>query len=558
VIFGLMVLGAFLWRFTVEERVKKRLHEFEFVPETPEEEEFELKAPQREILHEQLAELPDEERHETEERPDIQITPAAFETEVREETVQTDRIEVMEDIDVETVEMDIEIGPEEIEEIVEETAFPVLPIAAVSRRPVDLFKYREPVPHHVRKVALLTQAPVPGRTLRVKPAQFGDLEAPTIGELGPIGVNLFGDGEYLRAVGGSGGMAAQTALQMALQWLALHQEPDGRWIAHKWDPEEVRPDGSMPAGSERKGATSDVSRDGAVTGLGAMAFMGGGHTIRKGEYRVNVRRALEWILRRQNAETGRIGTGTQYEHAICTIALCEAYGRTPDDRIGLAARKAVDWCVSSVNHDSGWRYQPRSPQSDMSVTGWFVQALKTAKLANIRFDHRVFSQALTFVDRLTNGGGTFRSTGAVGYTYEEDMKYGDRPSMTAVGMMIRQFTGMGVKSSLLVKGAERMKAAAPNWEQKFFYHWYYATYAMYNMGGEYRVWWNSRVRDVLLNYQSKNGHQAGSWNPERDRLTGGRVYCTALGALCLEVYYRYGEALRSFGTAPDLEDLFFR
>mgnify|MGYP003344403264 FL=1 len=67
------------------------------------------------------------------------------------------------------------------------------------------------------------------------------------------------------------------------------------------------------------------------------------------------------------------------------------------------------------------------------------------------------------------------------------------------------------------------------------------------------------IRDVLLENQSHEGDTAGSWDPDRDRWgkAGGRVYTTALGALCLEVYYRYSEALNSFGTAPDLDELFF-
>jgi hypothetical protein len=78
------------------------------------------------------------------------------------------------------------------------------------------------------------------------------------------------------------------------------------------------------------------------------------------------------------------------------------------------------------------------------------------------------------------------------------------------------------------------------------------------MGGEYRIWWNRRIRDVLLDNQSRRGHQAGSWNPENSSFNSGRVYTTALGVLCMEVYYRYGEALQSFGTAPELEDMFFQ
>jgi len=131
--------------------------------------------------------------------------------------------------------------------------------------------------------------------------------------------------------------------------------------------------------------------------------------------------------------------------------------------------------------------------------------------------------------------------------------------LTCAAMVIRQFNGMGVNHPVLARGAELTKRRPPNWDStKDFYYWYYATYAMHNMGGEFRLWWNRRIRDTLLDHQSKRGHQAGSWDPEKDKWGGGRVYCTALGALCLEVYYRYGEALQSFGTVPDLEELTFR
>jgi hypothetical protein len=148
----------------------------------------------------------------------------------------------------------------------------------------------------------------------------------------------------------------------------------------------------------------------------------------------------------------------------------------------------------------------------------------------------------------------------VGYLYSQldEIKGNGRPAMTCAAMMVRQFSGVGVKSHLLVKGAELTKQEAPAWTHKDFYLWYYATYAMHNMGGEYRIWWNKRIRDVLLDNQVRTGENAGSWDPLGDRWAthGGRVYTTALGALCLEVYYRYSEALTSFGTVPDLDEAF--
>ena len=64
---------------------------------------------------------------------------------------------------------------------------------------------------------------------------------------------------------------------------------------------------------------------------------------------------------------------------------------------------------------------------------------------------------------------------------------------------------------------------------------------MYQHGGEPWSRWNAQVRDQLVRRQRRDGHQAGSWDPD-DSLygtRGGRIYSTALAALTLEVYYRY-------------------
>ena len=76
---------------------------------------------------------------------------------------------------------------------------------------------------------------------------------------------------------------------------------------------------------------------------------------------------------------------------------------------------------------------------------------------------------------------------------------------------------------------------APN-----FYYWYYGTLAMFRLQGPRWVKWNEAVSTALVNSQLTSGDASGSWDP--DPLWGGyggRVFSTSLGALCLEVYYRY-------------------
>jgi hypothetical protein len=57
------------------------------------------------------------------------------------------------------------------------------------------------------------------------------------------------------------------------------------------------------------------------------------------------------------------------------------------------------------------------------------------------------------------------------------------------------------------------------------------------------VWmhWNHEMRDSLVSSQEKEGHPKGSWmfRDDRHSIAGGRLYCTAMATLILEVYYRH-------------------
>lgn len=541
VVAGGLALGGLLWKMTTSGNKLKKLEEFQFTVADSKPEEMKIKDPVRDIIKERQEEIkPDEVMKE--ERPNIQMTTDPNPPENTKEIVKSKNIDInTPKIDVTASNVEIQDAPPEITQVSETVMVALNSIAAETLKPADIFHYKEPRPSDRLQVHHISSAPRPGKHLTALPKQFGDQDVKASGQLGPMDINLFGTGDFMRNMDRSSGIRARTAVDAALHWLAIHQESDGGWKADKYE--------------------GTVQANLAVTALANLAFMGGGHTTRRGEYRRNVIKGIDFILRNQDAN-GRFWTSgreNQYTHAICTIAVCEAYGRSRDENLLTAAQKAIDYCAKAVNASGGWRYEPRSETTDTSVTAWFIQALKTAKISQIKFDHALFSRALSYLDAATHEGASQNSNGEV-YYEPPSTSVGTVATMTSAGMVIRQFNGMGVKSQLLVKGAEIVRRFAPNWKQKDFYYWYYATYAMHNMGGEYRVWWNWRIRDVLLENQVRTGENAGSWDPKGDRwaTAGGRVYTTALGALCLEVYYRYSDALNAFGSAPEIDELFFQ
>ena len=76
---------------------------------------------------------------------------------------------------------------------------------------------------------------------------------------------------------------------------------------------------------------------------------------------------------------------------------------------------------------------------------------------------------------------------------------------------------------------------------------YYGTLLTFQWGGPQWTKWNDEMKKVVLaNLSTVDGPDKGSWNPEKDPFGNhwGRAGATAIGVLCLEVYYRYERILK--------------
>jgi len=362
--------------------------------------------------------------------------------------------------------------------------------------------------------------------------------------------NRFGGKKNLKAAGGSG---TEQALKDGLDWLAKHQDPDGKWDVDEFMKHD-------PPGEECDGP-GEALHDVGMTGLALLAFLGDGNTTIRGEYKDNVNRGVAWLKGQQDRDTGllgeAIGHGYMYNHAIATLAICEAYYFSKSPLIKRTAQDAINFITRARNPYSAWRYDyPPTGENDTSVTGWMVFALKSAQEAGLEVDPAAFQGALTWIDEVTDPG-----TGRVGYdsvgsASSRIERINDHyppekgEAMTAVGLLCRFFLGQDPdEEEIMARHADLMREMLPEWDPDGYgcdmYYWYYGTYAMFQMGGS-KYWkpWNEAMKDAVLKSQRKDGSYRGSWDPIGPwGYAGGRVYSTACMVLCIEVYFRYAKVL---------------
>jgi hypothetical protein len=319
----------------------------------------------------------------------------------------------------------------------------------------------------------------------------------------------------------------QQALIKALDWLASKQQKNGSWARHEQ----------------------------AYAGLAIMAFVGA-KCVQK-DYSANIKAALGFLKSQHTPSAkypegsrnaamrgGSFGTQEMYQHAIVTLALIEALVDLNDEGLEPIVREAVQLIIRSQNteHKSeilggpfkpdspyygGWRYNPDSTNSDLSVSGWQILALRAAVNAGFGVPEWTFPAAAGFVRSLQGKkDGSFR--------YDSPGDSGASCARAGMGALSLQLCGFP-RDPAVQPALRFMQDYAPRWNIEEpgngypFYYWYYGTRAMYLAGGEdWRIWKDWMCR-FLVDHQDADGSWDGAQSEENLD-----VYRVALGALMLE------------------------
>jgi hypothetical protein len=299
-----------------------------------------------------------------------------------------------------------------------------------------------------------------------------------------------------------------------------------------------------------------------ITSLGILAFLSRGHLPGEGKYGAALNRAIDFVLATQQEDgllfplpierrvwqDGRHKTGI-YNHAISALMLSEVYGMTrreTSDRIEVAVRRAILLTLAQQKrrkphaHDKGgWRYLVTEPaalnDSDLSVTGWQIMFLRSARNAGFEVPGESIELAMEYVRRA----------------------YGPTPGTFTYGHAnLRGQVTRGVVGSAILTlslGGEHnsdMALMAGKWildhpfdrynrpqfrSERYHYSVYYCSQAMFQLGGEYWERFFPRLMRVLIDNQQRDG----AWSPEADRDHDmGNVYTTALTVLALTPGYQ--------------------
>lgn len=333
----------------------------------------------------------------------------------------------------------------------------------------------------------------------------------------------------------------ESSVDRGLEWLAGQQQADGRFPSE----DSIQP---------------------AITSMAVMAFLSRGHIPDRGRYGAKISKAIDFVLstQRRHGEFSLLpveppaahmlpGQTSTYNHSIAGLMLGEVYGMTSGKRSqkietainrALIYHREIQIRKKQVATDiGGWRYGfPDGPDasSDMSVTGWALMFLRSARNAEFNVPKQYFDEGLDFVERCYEKDPKNHVLGVFRYRpAAADMPAPHQITLanTASAMLTLILGGRQDKESVAVGVKWFMSRDYPRqWETGYYYlSTYYSSQAMAQVGGDA---WNQvfpQITRGLLAEQAKDGSWPADVSGERKF---GSAYTTSLAILALTPPYQ--------------------
>ena len=318
-------------------------------------------------------------------------------------------------------------------------------------------------------------------------------------------------------------------ISRGLAYLARQQQPDGSFQNRESDRRDEPPRFTGPKV--------------ALTGLSLLAYLSAGHTPDNGRHGLVVRNALEFLVKScpDDGYYGGVDGSRMYGHAIATLALAEAYGTETDARqrrrVRAAMEKSVKVLLASQNvkkddvHRGGWRYEPTSADSDLSVTCWCVTALRAAHDAGVEVPKDAADRAADYILRC------YRAD-KKGFSYQAGGGKDPAPGVTAAAVLSLHLLDRSSRHEAATGAQFLLDNRIDNKTEYPCYARHCAAHAAFHAGGEAwtRIW--RRTRTALLEDAATKQDTDGSWPQSRTANEPGRTYSTAMGVMTLSIPLR--------------------
>ncbi len=331
----------------------------------------------------------------------------------------------------------------------------------------------------------------------------------------------------------------KAAVEKAVAWLIRQQKPAGFIVDEKTNATPKR--GDLPSHSA---AMTSL----ALMGMASVGNMPDDPTPEGQAAGKALRFIVEGIEPDENGYLGRSDRSRMYGHGIITLMLAEMVGHAPDEKTDKVMRQMLQGAIQMIIRSQqvpkseanrgGWRYEPSSSDSDISVSVWQVMSLRAAKNAGLDVPKEAIDNAVAYIKRSyrveRDANGKPKSDAAA-FSYEP---YGGRQtfSTTAAGLLSLQVCGQYEAPEVIGSANWLLKSPPEINEPWFFYGCYYYAQGMYQRGGDHAATARQKTEQTLIAAQSPEGN----WFPRNgNEKSAGSVYATALALLSLSVHHHF-------------------